>query len=82
MAVEHKDMANAIRALSMDAVEQAMCMAGYDQKEFDRMRTGVFVGVGLFSSKRSILARSTTARRRRGAVASKFSRTGNRSPRR
>ena len=24
MAVEHKDMANAIRALSMDAVEQAM----------------------------------------------------------
>ncbi len=36
--------ADPLQFMLLDAVEQAMTMAGYDQKEFDRMRTGVCVG--------------------------------------
>ena len=36
--------ADPLQFMLLDAVEQSMTMAGYDNKEFDRMRTGVFVG--------------------------------------
>ena len=36
--------ADPLQFMLLDAVEQAMTMAGYDDKEFDRMRTGVCVG--------------------------------------